>query len=100
MLTVILANSTMLITFQVVLILLGLGAIANIVKSWNTSVDVSNLASFITRPVLTEVFPLILLSLLTAVDPTHFVVLIFYYLAALLIAIRILLELGKVLKNK
>ncbi|WAH37212.1 hypothetical protein [Alicyclobacillus dauci] len=100
MLGVILAHATMLLSFQVVLVLLGLTAIVKIVMKLLTHADFSEFAAYITQPVLHSVFPLIILSLLTAVDPTHFLVLIFYYLAALFIAIRSVLELASVLKSR
>ncbi|MFB5192458.1 hypothetical protein [Alicyclobacillus fastidiosus] len=99
MLSIILSHASMLLAFQVVLIALGLNMIVKLVMNLRKSDQVSTLADVITRPVLTEVFPLIIISLLTMVDPTQVIVLIFYYLAALFIVVRALLEIGKLLKK-
>ncbi|GMA61959.1 hypothetical protein NZD89_19745 [Alicyclobacillus fastidiosus] len=99
MLSIILSNAAMLLAFQVVLIVLGLNMIVKLLMNLRKSEQVSTLADVITRPVLTDVFPLIIISLLTMVDPTHVIALIFYYLAALFVVVRALLELSKTLKK-
>lgn len=100
MLSIILAHAAMLLAFQVVLVLVGLTMVVKIVSQLRTSKQLETLADIVTRPVLLEVFPLILISLLSAVTGAHVIVLIFYYLAALLIVIRSLLELSHAFKQK
>lgn len=99
MLSVILSTPVMLLSFQVLLALMGLLAIARIVKELRGRTNFEELAAIITRPVLTRVFPVILLALLTAIDPTHVIVLVFFYLAELFIAVHTIIELGHALKK-
>lgn len=99
MLGVILSHAAMLLTFRVVLVVVGLTVVFQLISHIRKNENVGKLAEIVTRPVLVDIFPLILLSMLTAVDPTHVIVLIFYYLAALLIIIRALLELSNALKR-
>lgn len=100
MLGIIHGNPSMLLAMQVVLVLIGLTIVVRMVMSLRTGVNVSDLAGYVLNPVLYEIFPLILISLLTIFDPTKVLVMIAYYLAALLIAIRALLELAGLVKSK
>jgi hypothetical protein len=99
MLSVILAHQAMKVTMLVVLALIGLNIVVNILMTLRGTADLGDLASVATRPLLFDILPLILLSLLTTLDPTKLLILIWYYLAALLIAIRTVLDLGKALKK-
>ncbi|GEO25018.1 hypothetical protein AAC03nite_08030 [Alicyclobacillus acidoterrestris] len=99
MLSVLSAHAAMLLTFQIVLIVLGLTVVVNIVSNLWKGASLSGVGDIVTRPVLTGVFPLIIISLLTQVDPTHIIVLIFYYLAAVCIVIRALFELARSLRK-
>jgi hypothetical protein len=95
---IIAGNLAMLVTMLVVLALIGLNIVVNLFLSLRGKADLDNLASSATQPVLKDVFPLLLLAMLTSIDPSHFLVLIWYYVAAVLIAIRTLLGLARVLK--
>jgi len=95
---IIAGNLAMLVTMLVVLALIGLNIVVNLFLSLRGKADLNNLASSATQPVLKDVFPLLLLAMLTSIDPSHFLVLIWYYVAAVLIAIRTLLGLARVLK--
>lgn len=98
MLSLILAHETTLLTFQVVLIVLGLNAVVKILMNLRNTTGES-LVTALTRPVLMEIFPLILISLFAAVDPTHVIVWIFYYLTALAMVIKALLDLAGLLRK-
>jgi hypothetical protein len=91
--SIILGHLGMLIALRVVLVLIAIRILAGIVTGLRGSVDWNGLARTVTRPLLIDVLPLILLSWLLAVDPTHIVVRVWYYVAAAVIAIRILMEL-------
>jgi hypothetical protein len=95
---IIAGNLAMLVTMLVVLALIGLNVVVNLFQSLRGKADFNHLASAATQPVLKDVFPLLLLAMLTTLDPTHFLVLIWYYVAAVLVAIRTLLGLAHVLK--
>jgi uncharacterized membrane protein len=99
MLSVIAAHQAMKLTMLIVLALIGLNIVVGLLMTLRGSADLGDLAGLATRPLLYDVLPLILLSLLTTLDPTKLLVLIWYYLAALLIAIRTVLDLGKALKK-
>ncbi|CAM3853292.1 hypothetical protein [Alicyclobacillus pomorum] len=95
---IIAGNLAMLVTLLAVLALIGLNIVVNLFLSLRGRADFENLASTATQPVLYDVFPLLLLAILTTVDPSHFLVLIWYYVAAVLVAIRTLLGLARVMK--
>ncbi len=89
----------MLISMWVVMILVGLTIIASLINQLRTKTDWDEIAKVFTRPVLMDLFPLILLSLLTTIDPTHILVRIFFYAAAVAIVIRSLLALGNAIRR-
>lgn len=99
MLGVIATHSGMLMAMWIVLIAIGVDILVHLVTALRGRADLDDLAKAVTRPVLLDLLPLILLSLLTALDGTHILVLIWYYVAAVLIVIRTLLHLSKLLKR-
>jgi Na+/phosphate symporter len=92
-------NNSMMITLWIVLILVGLNILMQLLTALRGSANIEDLSVKVTRPVLMEVFPLIILSWLTALDGTHILILIWYYVAAVLIALRALMSLGSALKR-
>ncbi|MBX5435736.1 MAG: hypothetical protein IRZ33_00805 [Alicyclobacillaceae bacterium] len=86
--SVIAGHIGMEIALWVVLGLIGLGVLLRLLQNLRGSVNVSDLVHLVTRPILHDVFPLILLSWLRTIDPTHVVMIVWYYLAAVLIVIR------------
>ncbi|GMA51587.1 hypothetical protein GCM10025857_29440 [Alicyclobacillus contaminans] len=95
---IIAGNMAMHITMLVVLALIGLNILVQVYTSLRGSADLTQLSNAFTQPVLYDVFPLILLSLLSTLDPSHFLVLIWYYAAAVLVAIKTMLQLARVLR--
>lgn len=100
MLTVIANHLGMLIAMWVVLILLGLGILIRLVVGLRGSVTMTDLATTITRPLLLDVLPVILLAWLTTIDNTGILLRIWYYAAAVVIVLRELLSLARSLKAK
>lgn len=100
MLTVIANHLGILIAMWVVLILLGLGILIRLVVGLRGSVTMTDLATTITRPLLLDVLPLILLAWLTTIDNTGILLRIWYYAAAVVIVLRELLSLARSLKAK
>jgi Na+/phosphate symporter len=98
--SIILASLGMKVALWIVMILVGLTVLANLASSLRGSTSIGDLASHVTRPVLFDLLPLILLAILTQADPTGVLVLIAYYLAALLIALNRLLQLGDLLRRR
>lgn len=92
---VIAANQGLMITMWVVLVAIGLTALVNIARGLQGKFAVGEMADAVTRPMLLDVLPLIIIALLTKIDPTHVIVLIWYYVAAILIIIRNLLKLAQ-----
>lgn len=88
----------MLVSMWVVLIAIAVSIVVRIVTGLRTSTKIAELAEIVTRPILLDVLPLVLLSLITVLDPTHILVRIWYYVAAALIVLRELLLLGKKVK--
>ncbi|WP_067932162.1 hypothetical protein [Alicyclobacillus kakegawensis] len=91
--SILLGDNAMLIAFEVVLALIALRILVTAALDLRGTVDWSEWARLVTRPMLTDALPLILLSWLTTVDPTHVVAQAWFYVAAALIVIRTLLEL-------
>jgi hypothetical protein len=98
-LNIITGHAGMLLAMQVVLIVIGLTIVGRLLLCLKGSCNIEELAAHVTRPVLSYVFPLIVISWLTVVDTTHLLVLIAYYLAALLIAVAELMNLLDMLKQ-
>ncbi|OFW75250.1 MAG: hypothetical protein A2201_09490 [Alicyclobacillus sp. RIFOXYA1_FULL_53_8] len=97
---VIASHLGMLVALWVVLILLGLSIVVRVVTGLKGTLVLADLATAVTRPLLVDVLPLILLALLMGIDGTHTLVRIWYYVAAVLIALREVVALGRVLQNK
>jgi hypothetical protein len=89
----------MLISMWVVMILIGLTIVAKLISQLRTATDWDAIARAISRPVLTDLFPLILLSMLTTLDGTHILVRVWFYAVAVAIVIRSLVELGRNIKK-
>ncbi|MBX6351950.1 MAG: hypothetical protein IRZ10_01345 [Thermoflavifilum sp.] len=98
--SIILASLGMKVALWIVMILVGLTILAHLIRGLRGSKAMGELAECITRPVLLDLLPLLLLALLTRADPTHVLVLIWYYLAALFIALHRLLQLGELLRRR
>ncbi|MCL6549024.1 MAG: hypothetical protein K6T30_08955 [Alicyclobacillus sp.] len=88
------------IAMWVVLGLIGLSVLLRLILNLRGSVKVADLAQLVTRPILLDILPLILLSWLRTIDPTHVVMIVWYYVAAVLIAIRALLDIVSSLQRK
>jgi len=99
MLSVIAGNSGMELAMWVVLIATGLGILVRLLTSLRGKTDIDKLATAVTRPVLVDILPLIILSWLTVLDGTHFLMLIWYYVAAVLVIIRVLMQLASMLRK-
>jgi hypothetical protein len=99
MLSIIAAHTPMLIALWVVLILIGLTIVARLLLGLRNSIAVSDLATAVTRPLLLDVLPLLIASWLTTIDPTHVLIPIWYYVIAVVISIRQLMELGNILRK-
>lgn len=93
------AHSAMLVTMWIVLILVGLNILIQLLTALRGSVNIDDLSTKATRPVLMEVFPLIIIAALTSIDGTHILILIWYYVAAILVALHALMSLGSSLKR-
>ena len=89
----------MLVAAWVALGLLGLSILAKLAVSLQGGTQIGAVTDTVTRPVLMSAVPLIILSWLTMVDPTHIVAMFWYYLASVLIAVRSLLEIFQALKR-
>lgn len=94
MLGVIASHEGMLVAMWIVLIALGLEMVIYLATHLRHKSDIDDMSKVVTRPVLFDLVPLIILSLLTALDGTHILMLIWYYAAAVLIVLRVLLRLG------
>jgi hypothetical protein len=99
MLSIIHGNFAMMVTMWIVLILVGLNILMQLLTALRGNANIDDLSTKVTRPVLMEVFPLIILSWLTVIDGTQILLLIWYYVAAVLIALRALMSLGSALKR-
>ncbi|WP_026961269.1 hypothetical protein [Alicyclobacillus herbarius] len=88
-----LGHAGMLVALQVVLALIAIRILVIGAMDLRQSVNWPNLAQAVTRPILLDALPLILLSWLTIVDPTHIIMRAWYYVAAALIVIRTLQDL-------
>jgi len=93
------AHNAMLVCLWIVLALVGLTIVAKTVTGLRGKLNLAQLAETLTRPILLDIFPLILLSWLTAIDGTHILMLIWYFAAALVIAVRTLMELLQLLRK-
>ncbi|MCL6453318.1 MAG: hypothetical protein K6T78_06750 [Alicyclobacillus sp.] len=99
MLGVIASHPGMLIAMWVALVAVGVDILVRLINSLRGSLDAEQLAVAVTRPVLTDLFPLILLSVLSALRGTHLYILIWFYVAVVLIVIRVLVRLAKALRR-
>ena len=95
---IILGNSAMVVSMWIVLGLIGLNALVQLLSSLRSSVNLSDLAQTFTRPMLFDILPLLILAALTKLPSFHIVMMIWFFVAAVLIAIRTLLDLGQSLK--
>ncbi|UCZ51425.1 hypothetical protein LGQ02_11070 [Bacillus shivajii] len=85
----------MLYTFWVVMALIAIDYLAGIYRALRrNNFSLSNLADILTS-VLYHVFPLLILASLVSIDPTGLVVLIVYYLAAIGVIFKYLIEIQK-----
>ena len=91
---VILHHQIMLIALWVVLCAIALSIVVRILTNLRGTVNFAALAESVTRPLLMDVLPLLILSWLTRFDPTHVVVLVWYYVVAVLIILKVLSNLG------
>ncbi|QSO46768.1 hypothetical protein [Alicyclobacillus mengziensis] len=89
----------MLIAMWVVMIAIGLEIVVALAMGLRGKANMREMAEVVTRPVLFDLFPLIILSILTMLDGTHILVLIWFYVAAVLIIIRVLLALSTHLRR-
>ncbi|QSO51970.1 hypothetical protein JZ785_24945 [Alicyclobacillus curvatus] len=89
----------MLIAMWVVMIAIGLEILITLAVGLRGKANISEMAQVVTRPVLFDLIPLIVLSWLTVLDDTHILVLIWYYVAAVLIIVRVLLALSNQLRR-
>lgn len=83
----------LLIAMWVAMIAIGLVALARLAQALGSHAKAGELAEIVTRPLLLDALPLIILALLTTIDPTHVIALIWFYVAALIIVVRSLLQL-------
>ena len=90
----------MLVAMWIVLILIGLAIVVRLVVGLRGSVSLSDLATTVTRPLLVDVLPLLILAVLTGIDGTHILMRIWYYAAAVLIVLRELMTIAAALKTK
>lgn len=90
----------MLVAMWIVLILIGLAIVVRLVVGLRGSVSLSDLATTVTRPLLVDVLPLLILAVLTGIDGTHILMRIWYYAAAVLIVLRELMNIAAALKTK
>ncbi|MCL6517756.1 hypothetical protein [Alicyclobacillus sp.] len=89
----------MLVALWIVLILTGLNLVVQVIKGLTGRGSWQDMASAATHPLLHHILPLLILAGLTTLDPTHFLILIWYYLAALLVIIADLLNLSQYIKR-
>ncbi|MDQ0191139.1 hypothetical protein JI721_03275 [Alicyclobacillus cycloheptanicus] len=99
MLSIIASHTAMLIALWVVLILIGLTIVVRLLLGLRSSTAVADLATAVTRPLLVDVLPMLIVSWLTTIDPTHVLILIWYYVIAVVISVRQLLELGNIVRK-
>jgi cytochrome b561 len=99
MLTLIAHHLGMLVALWIVLILTGVNLVVQVIKGLTGPGSWQEMANAATHPLLYHILPLILLAGLTTLDPTHFLILIWYYLAALLIVVVDLLNLSQYIKR-
>lgn len=99
MLSVITGNSGMELAMWIVLIATGLEILVRLLTGLRGTADVNRLATSVTRPLIVDILPLILLSWLTVLDGTNFLILIWYYVAAVVIIIRVLMQLASMLRK-
>lgn len=99
MLDIVMSHLGMLVAMWAVLILVGASILVQVLLALRGSVNFDNLATAVTRPLLVDVLPLLVLSWLTVVDSTQILVRIWYYVAAAFIAVRALMTLASFLKR-
>ncbi len=90
----------MLIAMWIVLIAIGCTIVVRVLQGLRRSTNIGELAEAVTRPMVFDVLPLIILSLLTLIDPTGILIRIWYYVAAVLIVARQLMLLSGHIKSK
>lgn len=93
--SIIAGHTGLLIAMWVAMVAIGLVALIRLVQGLGAHAKADMLAETVTRPLLLDALPLIILALLTTIDPTHLIALIWFYVAALLIVVRSLLQLIK-----
>lgn len=99
MMGMIAGHFAMLIFMWIVLGLIGLNILVQLITKLRGSSDLGELATLVTRPMLLDILPLIILAMLTALPNFHIVMLIWYFVAAVLIAIRSFIQLGRSIKS-
>ncbi|WP_067619040.1 hypothetical protein [Alicyclobacillus acidiphilus] len=99
MLAIIHSHVGLLYSMRIVLIAVALTVIANLITQLRGSINWTAVAESVTRPILVDILPLILLSWLTALDPTGVLIRIWYYVAAAVILIRSIVTLVNYLRK-
>lgn len=99
MLGVIHSHVGMLYTMWVVLIVVALAVVAKLVTQLRLSANWDQIGEIVTRPMLLNILPLIILSWLTAVDPTGIFIRIWYYVVAVVIIVRSLIAISKFVRK-
>ncbi|MCL6592965.1 MAG: hypothetical protein K6T31_03235 [Alicyclobacillus sp.] len=99
MLSVISHHLGMLVSLWIVLLLTGVHLLVQVVKGLTGKGSWGDMAHAATHPVVFHILPLLILAGLTTLDPTHFLVLIWYYVAALLVILHTVLQLAADVKR-
>lgn len=99
MLGIIHSHLGMLYTMWVVLIVVAIAILAQLVKQLHDSANWEQISEMVTRPMLYDILPLLILSWLTATDPTGILLRIWYYVAAVTIIIRSLIAISKFVRR-
>lgn len=99
MLDIISSHPGMEIMMWIVLIAIGLDILLVLVQNLRGTANIDGLATAVTKPLLYDVLPLIILSWLVAIDGSGFLIRIWYYAAAVLIILRVLLNLSKLVRT-
>lgn len=99
MLSIIHAHVGLLYTMWIVLIATAVTIVAKLATHFHGTANWDEIGETVTRPMLTSILPLLILSWLTAIDPTGVLIRIWYYVAAAVIVIRALITLFGYLKR-
>ncbi|QQE79845.1 hypothetical protein [Alicyclobacillus sp. SO9] len=93
MLNVIAAHAGMLVMMWIVLIATGVEMLVYLAQNLRQKSDIRSAAKAVTEPLVFSILPLLILSWLTAIDGTGILIRIWYYVAAVLLVIRALIQL-------